>query len=159
MGSETTETVYRIDDKAYWQTVVQGSTWAAPMVEFANSQGVRTAIHVLGDPEDERTPVGVFVEYPPNHVLPRHSHDCKRMEVVVRGSVEVDGYWLGAGDIWVSDANEFYGPHTMGPEGATTLELATVRGARTLTFDTPNGPLVVDFSDPGTFAAAAAAFE
>jgi hypothetical protein len=89
-------------------------------------------------------------------VLPRHSHDSDRFEIVISGSVEVDGQWLGPGDIWSSEANQFYGPHSVGAEGCTTLELMSASGGRRLTFDGGDTTISVDFTDPASLAAAAA---
>jgi hypothetical protein len=94
-----------------------------------------------------------MVEYPPNYVLPRHSHGSGRLELVVRGSIQVGEDVLGPGDIMTAGADEFYGPHTMGPDGCTTMEVAAVRGGRLLTFETPGGAMTVDFSDPESLAA------
>jgi hypothetical protein len=139
--------VWRTTDPDYWQAPA-GTTWGATVVAAGEAQGTKTAIHALGDPTDEQTPVVVIIKFPPNYVLPRHCHQSDRLEVVVAGSVEVDGQWLGPGDIWASPAGEFYGPHTMGPDGCTTMELATVAGAHLLTFEIEGVKIPVDFSNP-----------
>ncbi|MGV0870617.1 hypothetical protein [Mycolicibacterium sp. XJ879] len=144
--------VWRIAEDNYWQVAPAGTSWAATVVAAGEAQGMRTAIHALGDPADENTAVVVVIQFPPNYVLARHSHQSDRLELVVAGSVEVDGYWLGPGDIWSSRAGEFYGPHKMGPEGCTTMELATIAGAHQLTFDVDGAEIPVDFSDPGALA-------
>lgn len=140
--------VWRIADEAYWKAAPSGTAWAATAAAAGEMQGLKTAIHVLGDPTDERTPVVVLIKYPPHYVLARHTHRSDRLEFVVAGSVEVDGEWLGPGDIWTSPAGEFYGPHTMGADGCITMELATVAGAHLLTFDVDGAEVPVDFSDP-----------
>lgn len=140
--------IWRTADADYWQAAPSGTPWAATVAAAGDAQGLKTAIHVLGDPTDEQTPIGVLIKYPPHYVLARHTHRSDRLELVVAGSVEVDGQWLGPGDIWTSPAGEFYGPHSMGPDGCTTLELATVAGAHLLTFDVDGAEIPVDFSDP-----------
>jgi hypothetical protein len=60
---------------------------------------------------------------PPGYVLPRHRHASHRLEVVIQGSLEVDGRVLGPGDVMWSQAGEFYGPHVAGPDGALTVEI------------------------------------
>lgn len=148
--------IWRIEDDDYWGLVPDGADWAATVEAAGEQQGLKTTVHLIGDPADERTPVAAVVAYPPHYVLPRHSHDSDRLELVLSGSVEVNGQWLGPGDIWSSEANQFYGPHTMGAEGCTTLELMSAGGGRRLTFDGGDASLKVDFGDPASLAAAAA---
>ncbi|MGV9798783.1 cupin domain-containing protein [Mycobacterium sp. NPDC003449] len=147
--------IWRIAADDYWGITPPEAQWAGPLAAAGEQQGLRTTMHVLGDPSDEGSPAAVVVEYPPDYVLPRHSHDGARLELVVRGAVEVDGQWLGPGDIWASGANQFYGPHNVGPQGCTTLELATTGGIHRLTFDAGDNTLKVDFSDPESVAVAA----
>ncbi|WP_069403461.1 cytochrome P450 [Mycolicibacterium holsaticum] len=151
-SEETNVKVWRMADDSYWQAAPAGTSWAATVAAAGEAQGFKTAMHALGDPTDEHTTVVVIVQFPPNYVLPRHSHQSDRLELVVAGSVEVDGYWLGPGDIWTSRAGEFYGPHTMGADGCTTMELATVAGAHKLSFDVDGTAIDVDFSDPAALA-------
>jgi hypothetical protein len=139
--------VWRSTDADYWQVAPAGTAWAAAVVAAGEAQGMKTAIHALGDPADEQTPVVVIIQFPPNYVLARHCHQSDRLELVVAGSVEVDGQWLGPGDIWTSRAGELYGPHKMGPDGCTTMELATIAGAHRLTFEVDGAEIPVDFSD------------
>lgn len=84
---------------------------------------------VLGDPDVETTPVAAMLKMPPNFVLPRHAHPVERFEVVVLGTLDVGERVLQPGDVMVSAANEFYGPHVAGPEGCTTVEVfSSIRG-------------------------------
>lgn len=140
--------IWRSTDPDYWQSAPSGIGWAAAIAAAGDMQGLKTAVHVLGDPTDERAPIVVVIKYPPHYVLARHSHSSDRLELVVAGSVEVDGQWLGPGDIWASPTGEYYGPHAMGPDGCTTMEVATVAGAHRLTFDIDGTAIPVDFSDP-----------
>jgi hypothetical protein len=84
--------------------------------------GLRILHFVLGDPSSPATPVAAMLEMPPGYVLPRHAHTVERFEVVVKGSLDVGDRVLQPGDVMVSHANEFYGPHTAGPDGCTTVE-------------------------------------
>ena len=147
--------IWHITDADYWGVIPTGVGWAAAVVAAGEQQGLKSSLHLLGDPDDERSPVAAVVEYPPLYVLPRHSHDSDRFEIVISGSVQVDGQQLGPGDIWSSKANQFYGPHNVGAEGCTTLELMSASGGRRLTFDGGETSISVDFSDPASLAAAA----
>jgi hypothetical protein len=44
------------------------------------------------------------------------------MEVIIKGSIDVGERVLRPGDIMVQGAGQFYGPHTVGPDGALTAE-------------------------------------
>jgi hypothetical protein len=79
---------------------------------------------VLADEVDDEAPVASLLRLPPGARLPRHAHDCHRMEVVVSGSINVGGGTvLGPGDVSVSRPGEFYGPHIAGPEGSLSVEI------------------------------------
>lgn len=144
--------VWRQGEKDYWHAGPPETVWAATIAEAGEMQGLKTAMHVLGDATDEQTPIMVVVEYPPNYVLARHAHASNRLELVIKGSIQVDGQWFGPGDIWSSPAEEFYGPHTMGADGCTTMELATVAGAHRIIFDVDGTALGVDFNEPASLA-------
>jgi anti-sigma factor ChrR (cupin superfamily) len=90
----------------------------------AAPRGAGTRVFVLADdPGDDDAPAVVMLAMPPNYVLFRHAHVCHRFEVVVRGSLSVDGRTLGPGDVMTASPGELYGPHVAGPEGCTTAEV------------------------------------
>jgi len=96
---------------------------------------------ILGPHDDERSPVAAVLRIPPNGVLVRHAHPVARFEVVVQGAIDVGDRVLVPGDIMVSPANEFYGPHTAGDEGCTTVEVfASLAGVGNIIYDTEDGP-------------------
>jgi hypothetical protein len=79
---------------------------------------------VLADEVDDEAPVASLLRLPPGARLPRHAHECHRMEVVVSGSIDVGGgIVLRPGDVSVSRPGEFYGPHVAGPEGSLSVEI------------------------------------
>jgi hypothetical protein len=47
-----------------------------------------------------------------------------------------------------AERDEVYGPHLIGPDGCTTVEIMNGLGIRYLSFETPNGMASVDFDDP-----------
>jgi hypothetical protein len=101
---------------------------------------------VLGDPDLTSTPVAAVLEMPPGYVLPRHAHPVTRFEVVVKGTLDVGERVLQPGDIMVSPADEFYGPHTAGPEGCTTVEVfASIAGTGNVMFDSAEGAQRVSY--------------
>jgi hypothetical protein len=114
--------IYKIDEDAEFFKVGPPSVeWVRVGVEAVGS---RIANFVMGeDVEDKEAPVASLLWLPPNDVLPRHSHDCFRVEVMVRGSLTVEGQILHPGDVSVSQPNEFYGPHIAGPTGSLSVEI------------------------------------
>jgi hypothetical protein len=91
--------------------------------DIAHEQGIDLGVVLLGD-KANNPPSVVLLELPPGHVLERHAHNTRRMEVVVRGSIiTADGRELRAGDVSLSDPGEFYGPLTAGSEGCLTVEV------------------------------------
>ena len=106
-----------------------------------------TRIFVLADREDEwDAPAAVMLEMPPGYVLFRHAHICHRFEVVVKGSLEAGGKWLGPGDVMTAKPGEMYGPHTAGPEGCTTVEVfGSLEGVFRVIATSPEGQREFDF--------------
>lgn len=101
---------------------------------------------VLGDRDDPCTPVAALLEMPPGYVLPRHAHSVTRFEVVVKGTLDVGDRVLQPGDVMVSPANQFYGPHTAGPEGCTTVEFfSSITGSGNVLYDTPEGAQAANY--------------
>ena len=90
----------------------------------AEAMGYRNAIFRMGPDDDKDAPAVVMLYLPPGGVLPRHSHACYRLEVVVQGSMQAeDGAWLHPGDVRTSAPGEPYGPHTAGPQGVLSVEV------------------------------------
>ena len=141
---------YTLSDAAdsVWKN---GADFAKPMQEDAEAVDCRLCYFALGDPVDERTPVAAVLRMPPNHVLSRHAHPAARFEVLVQGSLDIGDRVLHPGDVMISQANEMYGPHTVGPDGCTTVEIhAAKAGAGRAIYETEEGRRFVDYrpSDP-----------
>lgn len=82
------------------------------------------SIVLADDLDDQAAPVASILKIAPNEVLPRHAHDCHRVEIVLEGSLATSaGDVLTPGDIMVSARGEFYGPHTAGPDGCLSVEI------------------------------------
>lgn len=91
--------------------------------ELGKEGGVELGTILLGD-DLASSPAVMMLELPPGGELPRHSHGTHRVEIVVRGSLQMaDGRILTPGDVWTSGPDEFYGPHTAGPDGVMTAEI------------------------------------
>lgn len=104
-------------------------------------------LHVLADDAgDPDAPAVLVLTMPPGYVMFRHAHRCHRVEVVVRGSMESDGRTLGPGDVMTAGPGEWYGPHVVGPQGCTTVEIfATFDGVFRVLAEDDDGPREVDF--------------
>jgi hypothetical protein len=141
--------VAKLDAPGFWQL---GPEVLQVVREAAAPFGLRLSFFALGDPEDPRTAVANMLEMPPNFVLPRHAHDCERLEIVVRGTLEVDGEILGPGDVSIARPMEMYGPHVAGPEGCTTLEFfSSMKGVGQVILDQPEGVEVTRYLEPRYF--------
>ena len=111
---------YSMDhDKDYWQSPERFRS----MFESAATIGNKASLFALGDPNNDETPMVFVLKMEPGFVLTAHAHPCERLEVIVRGSLEVGGRTLYPGDVLTAAANEIYGPKVAGPEGCTTVEV------------------------------------
>ena len=125
-------------DPGFWDLEPE---FLRPVQEACRPFDIDICHFVLGDPDDEHTPVAAVLRLPPGGVLARHAHAVVRFEVVVQGSIEAEGRTLLPGDVMVSPAGEFYGPHVAGPEGCTTVEVfSSIRGTGNVVYDTDDGP-------------------
>jgi len=139
----------KFDGPGFWEL---GPEVLKVVREAAAPFELRLSFFALGDPQDPSTAVANMLEMPPNFVLPRHAHDCERLEIVVRGTLEVDGEILHPGDISVARPMEMYGPHVAGPDGCVTLEFfSSMQGVGQVILDTPDGPEVTRYLEPRYF--------
>lgn len=113
--------LYFSEDPDFFKVGPKSAEWVRAGVEAVGS---RIANFVMADDsEDAEAPVASLLYLGPNDVLPRHSHDCHRVEVIVKGELSVDGKIMRPGDVSVSKPHEFYGPHIAGPEGSLSVEI------------------------------------
>jgi hypothetical protein len=105
--------------------------------EFAYQQvmpeaiGMKFASFVMSDSDKDVDATCVSLLWiEPNGRLPRHSHDCFRVEVIVRGSIQVGSRTLSSGHIAISWPGKVYGPHLAGPEGCLSVESSQLSRAR-----------------------------
>lgn len=87
-------------------------------------EGIATSFFLLGKREDN-PPLVAPLRMEPGYILPRHAHDCYRMEIVVQGSLDVGDKILRAGSVMITEPGVLYGPHIAGPEGCTTVEICS----------------------------------
>jgi hypothetical protein len=116
-------TLHFKDTEEYWRDNV-GSEFSEEFAVGAEATGVRLAHFVMSDDKDDmEAPLASIFYMRPNFVLPKHDHDCYRVEVVIEGSVRIGDKILRAGDVSVSRPGEAYGPHIAGPTGVLTVEI------------------------------------
>ena len=116
-------TLHFKDTEEFWKNNV-GSEFSEEFAVGAEATGVRLAHFVMSDdPNDMEAPLASIFYMRPNFVLPKHDHDCHRVEVVIDGSVRIGDKILRAGDVSVSRPGEAYGPHIAGPTGVLTVEI------------------------------------
>ena len=137
------------DSPEYWNLYPKQISEMGEIMEA--SKLTPATMHVLGEPDDETAPAALIFTMPPHYVLPRHGHVCERFEIILEGSMIVDGLALGPGDIMIARKGEFYGPHVAGPDGCRTLEVfSTLAAAHHQLSDTPEGVKPLEF---GSWAA------
>jgi hypothetical protein len=134
---------FRLDDPDFWTSEPE---LLRPLQEACEPFGLRIRHFVMGDPDDPGTPTAAILQMPPGYELTRHAHPCERLEVIVAGSLLVDGVVLGPGDVMASRAGEMYGPHVAGPHGCTTVEIfSSLTGNGHLIVETDDGPVAVSY--------------
>jgi hypothetical protein len=107
------------DDPEFWQHPERFGSFAESLSEYA----IRGSLFTVAGKDSDDAPMAVILDFAPGYVITRHTHDCHRFEVILRGSLEVGGRTYVAGDVMVAGPNEFYGPKVVGPNGATTCEV------------------------------------
>jgi hypothetical protein len=78
----------------------------------------------IGKPNDPASPVGVFVIASPttgDRVAGLRTHDTEVLIAVIRGSIQLDGAWMGQGDLQFAAKGVPHGDLVIGPEGATFM--------------------------------------
>jgi hypothetical protein len=125
------------------------SFWTSPadlqrLVDRPTNSGAKLK-YIPTNADDYDAPGAIILDMPSGYLLYRHAHECGRIEVVLRGSLDVGDRTLHAGDVMTAGAYEMYGPHRAGPGGATTAEFFTSFSASWKTiYATPRGPVQVN---------------
>lgn len=83
--------------------------------------GAVTSQYRIGKASSNASPTVFKVYFPPHCRIEAHTHECDYSEIILQGTQQVSGKWLGEGDIRVGLANNVYGPLVAGPEGVTVL--------------------------------------
>lgn len=87
---------------------------------------VRTSILVLGAADDPDAPGVAIVSVAPgpgDRLRTRHVHHTDAINLVIDGSLYMDGEWLRPGQAKVVPAGTEYGDALEGPDGVTFLEI------------------------------------
>ena len=103
----------------YWQ---QGTERSRLTQQRLKALGGSFAAFSIGDGGDDE-PLASLLFMPPGFVLPRHSHTCHRVEIIIHGSLETPEGVVTSGDVMTSRPGVQYGPHVAGPDGALTAEI------------------------------------
>lgn len=139
---ERTAAFQSIHDEAFWNLVP--APYLQPLVEACRPfDGMGYRMFALGDPYDPEMPAVVLFRAPPGYVLPRHSHECHRFEVVVEGSLtDEHGDELRGGSVMTADPGEMYGPSVAGPDGYVSAEFfGRLAGTYEITWASKRGPI------------------
>ena len=113
--------VFRTDQDDYW---THGPSWLAWIHEHSPETGIDFSMFPMAaDGEDREAPLAAMLRLPPGGVLPRHAHDCYRVEVVLHGELRSGDILLRVGDVHTSAPGEFYGPNVAGSQGCISVEI------------------------------------
>ena len=128
--------VHKPDDPDFWDNAPPARRDSH---ERAAAAGWKVSMYPMSDDiNDDEAPLAVLMYIPPGGVLPRHKHACHRVEVMVKGSLDLGGgRVIQPGEVHTSGPDEFYGPHIAGPDGSLSLEIFSA--ARGLVGETPQG--------------------
>ena len=110
---------YSLDDPTLWGRETEGWDVLAGM---GGLEKISVANFFLGKKEED-APTATIVRFEPGYVLPHHSHDAYRLEIILEGSMMAGDRELKPGSIMYSGPGVFYGPHVTGPDGCTTVEI------------------------------------
>jgi hypothetical protein len=116
---------YKISDADYFDAITPQELRFAGEATREVMPGWDLGSIVMSDqPTNPDAPVASMLKIAPGDTLPRHAHDCYRVEVLIQGSITLpDGDVLHPGDIMTSNPLEYYGPHVAGPEGCLSVEI------------------------------------
>src|SRR3546814_1797718 len=85
-----------INDEEFWGHVPEDFKHIAGE---GSMEGISISVYELGKAEDD-APVMTALHMAPGYRLPRHAHDCFRLEVIMQGSMDVgDGRILKTGAV------------------------------------------------------------
>lgn len=131
-----------VDDEDFWGRDLKR---VETIEGEGGTQGLTMSHFAFGKPGEDHYPTMTALRMEPGFLLPRHAHGCYRLEVIVQGSMEVDGRILKPGSLMISEPDELYGPHVAGPDGCTTLEIFSSNTAENhITLEEPTGPATYD---------------
>jgi len=110
-------TFHRLVSERYFDEMTHSSLrWVQ---DVAKSSGKHCGAVRMSDDPVGPVPVTQMLMLRPGAVVPRHANDCHVVEVIVIGSIELDGgEVLTVGDVMVAKPGEYHGPRIAGPEGA-----------------------------------------
>lgn len=149
-----------INDPEFWTNCPASLKHLQDDFRESRTEGSAMAYYLLGPEKDDSPSVGCL-QLAPGESIPRHRHSGYRVEVVLKGSLQVEGGpLLHSGDVMMTAPDEVYGPHVAGPDGCTTFEIMSHHGTVCHpTLETPDGPVLYDITTVSgyeTYKAAAA---
>ena len=109
--------------------------WGPPVLN------ARTALIVLGDASDPAAPTVGVIDVKPgpgDRLRGRHLHRSDAVNLVLRGSLYMDGVWVRAGEAKIVDRDLVYGDGLAGPDGVNFLEIWSRQDGAAPIFDDPD---------------------
>jgi hypothetical protein len=136
-----------INDPEFWERCPPAVKHLQDDFRTVRGKGSDMAYVLLGELDEDPSSIGCM-HLAAGEVIPRHRHDCYRVEIVLGGSLEVpDGRTLRVGDMMISEPGEPYGPHVAGADGCTTFEIMGKHSSVVHPYlETSEGPIPFDIT-------------
>jgi hypothetical protein len=94
--------------------------WGPPILN------ARTSLLVVGEPDDPHAAVVGCINVKPgpgDRLRSQHIHPADAVNLVIRGSIYMDGAWLRPGEAKIAPGNVPYGDGLAGPDGVQFFEI------------------------------------
>lgn len=113
---------------------------SAPGGDWERCGPLEYATLFIGGELDPASPAAVVIRADRDagdRIAGRRTHASSCMTVVIEGAVQLDGRWLGPGEIQIAPAGAAHGDLVIGADGAVLLLLFAQRSGLVPTFDEP----------------------
>jgi hypothetical protein len=86
-------------------------------LDWERSPGGSRFVALRTDTSDDNKPLLAIIEYPPDYVVPAHTHGCSYVEYIIEGEVRIGKIAYGPGDVRIVQGGAGYGPLHFGSAG------------------------------------------
>jgi hypothetical protein len=140
---DSRDRVVGIDERGLHLFDLDALPWEPPAVRpgqdptspsRAHSTGVEEKWLVKPREGEDRFPISI-IRFPPNFVFPRHWHTDGEFILILKGSANFAGQYIGPGAMAYNDARTIYGAEAAGPDGCEFLMIRRAWAKTTIVDD------------------------